>query len=157
MLGGGAVVSIYSQNPYPSNDLDFIRVGLGRRVDSAMKSLGFSREPVDQHWKHPETDFWIEFPMGPVKVGHETINDFSEIRNDFGVLRLLFPTDCVMDRLSKYYFWQDTEALEQAVAVALARPVDLERIERWSKRGRAQRGYHDFVEALVRAEGASRS
>lgn len=54
---------------------------------------------------------------------------------DFGELRLLTPMDCVMDRLAGYYHWKDPQSLDQAVAVARRRQkIDLQRIERWSRR-----------------------
>jgi hypothetical protein len=43
VLSGGAVVSIYSDAEYVSYDLDFIPMGLARKVDAAMESLGFRR------------------------------------------------------------------------------------------------------------------
>jgi predicted nucleotidyltransferase len=39
VLTGGAVVSIYSDNEYLSYDLDFIVIGLGKKVDSVMTDL----------------------------------------------------------------------------------------------------------------------
>lgn len=43
VLSGGSVVSIYSNAEYVSYDLDFIPIGLPRRVDRAMKSLRSAR------------------------------------------------------------------------------------------------------------------
>lgn len=43
-----------------------------------------------------------------------------------------------MDRLAWYYHAQDEQGLEQALAVAAAHAVDLDRIEAWSRRERAQ-------------------
>jgi hypothetical protein len=40
VLSGGAVVSIYSDAEYVSYDLDFIPIGLARKADAAMESLG---------------------------------------------------------------------------------------------------------------------
>jgi len=44
VLSGGAAVSIYSDNEYESYDLDFVPMGLARRVDRIMESLDFSRK-----------------------------------------------------------------------------------------------------------------
>ena len=44
-----------------------------------------------------------------------------------GTLRLLAPTECVMDRLAWYFHDADTQCLEQAVKVATLHLVDLER------------------------------
>jgi hypothetical protein len=42
-----------------------------------------------------------------------------------------------MDRLAWYFNANDEQGLEQALAVAAANVVDLDRIEAWSKRERA--------------------
>jgi len=148
VLSGGAVVSIYTDNAYESFDLDFIQTGLNRKVEPVMKQLGFSKEA--RYWKHPGTRFWVEFPPGPVQVGDDIIRIFSKRSTSFGDLRLLTPTDCVMDRLAGYYHWNDPQSLDQAVAVARRHDVDLGRIKAWSDRERARERYRDF---LARLEG----
>lgn len=131
VLSGGAAVSIYSDNEYESYDLDFIPIGLARRVDATMESLGFARK--QRHWVHPRTSYWVEFPGGPVAIGEEVIHDFAELRNRAGILRLLHPTECVMDRLSWFIHNADRQCLDQAVAVARRHPVKLKRVERWAE------------------------
>lgn len=132
VLCGGAVVSIYSDNEYESFDLDFVGIGLGRKVDEVMASLGF--EKSGRHWSHPHTRFWVEFPPGPVQVGDAVVTNFAERQTSVGRLRLLMPTECVMDRLAAYYHWGDNQCLQQAIAVAMRHPIDLERVRRWSIR-----------------------
>ena len=154
VLSGGAVVSIYSDAEYVSYDLDFIPTGLARKVDAAMESLGF--EKTQRHWTHPNSRYWVEFPPGPVAIGEETLRDFAERETRMGTLRLLAPTECVMDRLAWYLHDADTECLEQAVQVATRHPVDLERIERWA-RGERPHGEERFREFERRVrETASR-
>jgi hypothetical protein len=130
VLSGGAAVSIYSDNKYESYDLDFIPIGLARRVDLTMKALGF--ECKQRHWVHPRTPYWVEFPAGPVAIGKEVIHDFAELRNRAGVLRILHPTECVMDRLTWYFHNTDRQCLEQALQVARRHPINLARIGRWA-------------------------
>ena len=130
VLSGGAAVSIYSENEYESYDLDFVPVGLARRVDHVMASLGFEKQR--RHWVHEKTRYWVEFPSGPVAIGEEIIHDFAERRGASGVLRLLHPTECVMDRLTWFIHNADTQCLEQAVQVAMRHPIKLKRIERWA-------------------------
>ena len=101
VLSGGAAVCIYSDNEYESYDLDFIRTGLARKVDPVMQSLGF--EKSGRHWKHPASDFWVEFPPGPVQLGELVVTDFAERHTPVGTFRLLTPTDSVMDRLAGFY------------------------------------------------------
>src|SRR5262245_58880491 len=89
VLSGGAVVCIYSKNEYESLDLDFVQTGLARRVDDVMTGLGFEKD--GRHWIHPRSQFWVEFPPGPVAVGENVLTEFAERRTPVGSLRLLTP------------------------------------------------------------------
>ncbi len=152
VLSGGAAVSIYSDNEYESYDLDFIPIGLARRVDHAMKTLGFAKE--GRHWRHPNNAYFVEFPSGPVAIGEEVIHDFAERRSAEGVLRILRPTECVMDRLSWYFHDADRQCLEQALQVARCQSINIERIERWAKKERpygAER-FEEFRDRLSEVE-----
>lgn len=143
VLSGGSVVSIYSNAEYVSYDLDFIPIGLARKVDRAMESLGFAKQ--QRHWRHPRSRYWVEFQAGPVAIGEETIRDFAARETPTGALRLLRPAECVMDRLAWYFHSADTQCLEQALRVAALHPVDLARIERWA-RGERPHGAERFRE-----------
>jgi hypothetical protein len=143
VLSGGSVVSIYSNAEYVSYDLDFIPIGLARSVDRAMVALGFVKQ--QRHWRHARCRYWVEFPAGPVAIGEETIHDFAERETASGVLRLLRPTECVMDRLTWYFHDADTQCLEQAMRVAALHPIDRARIERWA-RGERPHGAERFLE-----------
>jgi hypothetical protein len=145
-LSGGAVVSIYSENEYESYDLDFIATGLARNVSTPMNDLGFYKE--GRYWKHPKSRYWAEFTPGPVQVGDQCVSEFSERHTRFGNLRLLTPTDCVMDRLAGYYHWNDPQGLDQALAVARRHDVDLRRIEEWSQGERSETKFRDFLDRL---------
>jgi hypothetical protein len=149
VLSGGSVVSIYASNEYASFDLDFIRTGLAVKVDAAMQELGFEKKR-GRHWIHPRTDYWVEFPAGPVAVGDTLVREFAERRTPHGVLRLLAPTECVMDRLVNFFHNGDLECLDQAVAVARRqrKQVDLERIEAWSRGERAHEKFLEFRRRL---------
>lgn len=136
VLSGGAVVSIYSDNAYESHDLDFVPIGLSARVGAAMAELGFTRRDP-RNWVHPRTRFSLEFPPGPVTAGGVQISRFASRRTKHGNLRLLAPTECVMDRLSKYFHWGDLQGLEQAIEVAKRQRVNLARVERWARAGGA--------------------
>lgn len=148
VLSGGSVVSIYCDNAYRSYDLDFIQLGLARRVDGAMQELGFQRD--GRHWSHPRSQFLVEFPPGPVQVGDATVTEFAERSTRLGVLRLLAPTECVMDRLAGFYHWNDRQCLEQALEVVRRQPIDLVRIEAWSRRESALKKFDEFAERIVR-------
>ena len=147
ILSGGAVVSIYSHNEYQSKDLDFIAEGIAKQVAPAMQALGFTKA-IGRHWIHPQTEYWVEFPPGPVQVGDAIVTDYAEITTSVGVLRLLAPTECVMDRLAAYYHWNDPQGLDQSIRVALQCDINLDRIEAWSKREGAIAKFRNFVEEL---------
>jgi len=147
ILSGGAVVSIYSHNEYQSKDLDFIIEGISKQVAPAMQELGFTKE-AGRHWTHPRTEYWVEYPPGPVQVGDTIVTEYAEITTSVGVLRLLAPTECVMDRLAAYYHWNDPQGLDQAIRVALQCDIDLDRIKAWSKREGATTKFENFVNEL---------
>jgi hypothetical protein len=133
VLSGGATVSIYSSSRYVSWDLDLINPYSAKRrmLRETMQELGFHEE--GRHFEHPDTQFFVEFPPGPLAVGMEPVKQIDEIKFSTGMLRIISPTDCVKDRLAAYYHWDDLQCLEQAVLVAQANKIDLEEIERWSK------------------------
>lgn len=132
-LSGGACVAIWSGGAYESVDLDFIEEGIvGRReIRRVLEKLGF--EERQRFFAHPDTDLLIEFPSGPLAVGDEPVGEVVERRFPTGVLRLLSPTDCVKDRLSAWFHWNDRQALEQALLVARAQHIDAAEIRRWAK------------------------
>ena len=133
VLSGGASVSIYSNNRYVSWDLDLVNPYFVKRraLREIMQGLGFHEE--GRHFEHPDIQFFVEFPPGPLAVGVEPVKQVNEIKFSTGILRIISPTDCVKDRLAAYYHWDDLQCLEQAVLVARANKIDLAEIERWSE------------------------
>lgn len=133
VLSGGACVTIYSDNQYQSYDLDFIEQVYTTRneIRTLMGELGFFEE--NRYFRHKETNYFIEFPSAPLSVGSEPVKNVAEIIFETGTLQLLSPTDCVKDRLTAYYHWDDLQALEQAKMVAKNHKIDFEEIRRWSE------------------------
>ena len=150
VLTGGAVVSIYTENAYQSYDLDFVVRGLAKDVRSAMASIGFTKR-AGRHFEHPHTPYIVEFPSGPLAIGNSPVTATASRRTGAGVLRLLTPTDCVMDRLAALYHWSDFQGLEQAVAVGRRQRIDMNRVRRWSRREGMQLKFAVF-ERRVRDE-----
>ena len=132
VLSGGGCVAIHTENRYRSFDLDFVENAPTerRRIKEVLLEIGFVEK--DRYFKHPDTDFIIEFPAGPLAVGCEPVRDIEEMEFSTGRLSLLSPTDCVKDRLAAYYHWDDPQCLEQALLVAEAERVDFKEIQRWS-------------------------
>jgi hypothetical protein len=133
VLSGGACVSIYSENRYVSMDLDLVNIHFEKRraIREAMQAIGFREE--GRHFTHPDTDFFVEFPAGPLAVGEEPVKEVNEIELDTGTLKIISPTDCVKDRLAGYYHWNDAQCLEQAALMAQTKEIDLDEVERWSE------------------------
>lgn len=132
VLSGGAAVGIYSNYKYVSKDLDFVNVFAKNRrtIRIAMEEIGFEEE--GRYFKHPDTEFFIEFPPGPLMVEDEPVGEIIEKKFSTGKLRIISPTDCVKDRLAAYYHWGDRQCLAQAQLVVKNYSIDLSEIERWS-------------------------
>lgn len=136
VLTGGSCVSVWTRNEFASLDLDFIALGLHSNVEiaRALAAIGFARHADNpRYFQHPDTDFSLEFPPGPLMVGDEHISDrnVDQYATELGVLRLLSPTDSIKDRLPGYYYFRDEQNLRQAVAIARAHPVDWRDLEKW--------------------------
>lgn len=132
VLSGGAAVSIYSSGRYVSLDLDMVNVYSARFriIRMAMQEIGF--EERGRYFTHPDTQFFVEFPPGPLTIGDEPVQQINNIELPTGTLRVISPTDCVKDRLAAYYHWGDRQSLEQAILVSEESEVDLDEIKRWS-------------------------
>ncbi len=77
-LSGGGAVSIYTQNDYESNDLDFITAERRQNLSRALALLGFALASDERHFTHPETSYFLEFPAAPLAFGN-TVLQHSEI------------------------------------------------------------------------------
>ena len=124
ILTGGAVVSIYSEGKYVSKDVDFLSVTDHQTIKQTLHSAGFSNTGKDFY--HQDTQFTVEFPGTDLVIGDEPMKAEGEIKEGQFVLKLLSPTQCVMDRLAAFYHWKDRQSLEQAVMVAEVHPIKLE-------------------------------
>ncbi|KAB0663993.1 hypothetical protein F6V25_14355 [Oryzomonas japonica] len=133
VLSGGGCVSVYSDNRYRSDDLDFIeRYREDRKkLAAALDMIGF--KPKRRYFVHPDTPFFLEFPTGPLSIGSEPVREIAEMAFSTGTLRMLTPTDCIKDRLAHYFHWGDKQGLEQALMVAGSCLIDLDELARWSR------------------------
>lgn len=148
-LTGGACVAVWTEGQYVSKDLDFVEQGTvpRREIRAVLARLGFSEDR--RYFVHPETEFVIEFPSGPLAVGNEPVRSVSERVSATGVLRLLSPSDCVKDRLAAYFHWNDQQALRQAVMVARAQRIDLGEVRRWSRAEGQAAKFEQFLAAMA--------
>jgi hypothetical protein len=149
VLSGGAVVSIYTNNEYESNDLDFVSPASTRRIAEAIAPLGFERK--GRMFSHSSTPLFVEFPAGPLAIGDELIREteVGEKRTAAGTIRLLTPTQCVMDRLAAYFHWNDLQSLDQAVMVASSQKISLAKLDAWAKREGASDKLGKFKQQLA--------
>jgi len=133
VLSGGAVVAIYTSNKYVTQDLDFVNRYFANRdaIRKAMEEMGFHYR--GRHFEHPESEYFVEFPPGPLSFGEEHVTKIVEIEMETGVLQTISPTDCVKDRLAWYYHTGDRQCLSQAVMVSKDQVIDIEEIRRWSE------------------------
>ena len=72
---------------------------------------------------------------GPLSVGDRYI-DTSEtaiLDTEYGKLRIITPTQCVMDRLAWFIHHNDKQALDQAVMVAANQEIDWDDIRTWTE------------------------
>jgi len=47
-----------------------------RRARDVLRRLGFERK--GRHFAHPETEFFVEFPSGPLTVGEQRVNHVGD-------------------------------------------------------------------------------
>ena len=149
VLSGGAAVSIYSGGTYESSDLDFVSSEQTSKLAAALAPLGFTQAD-GRHFEHPDTDYYVEFPPGPLAVGGLLITEWDQLQTDLGVIQILSPTQMVMDRLAAFIHWNDPPSLDQAVLVAQKHPLDWESLENWVSKEGGQEKYEIFRRALQR-------
>ena len=149
VMSGGGCVSVYSENKYHSDDLDFIDSYRDRPgIQRALAEIGFYSN-LDRYFKNDSTKIYLEFPPGPVMIGNEFAKDPVEWDTPAGKIRMLSPTDCVKDRLAKFYAWNDAQALYQALLVVAAQPVNFREVERWSIKSEGQKERYKFFRNLA--------
>lgn len=144
VLVGGACVSIYTNERHASHDLDFISPQAHEKIEQALAEIGFKRK--NNSYKHIDSDFYVEFPSGPVAIGNEV-----PVKPDGGFtyrgtqVQMLSPTQSVMDRLSAWYHWNDHGSLINAILICESQPVNLDKIRRWSKLEGEEKKYEQFL------------
>ena len=108
--------------------------------------MGFKEH--NRYFVHDDTEWFIEFPRGPLGVGDAPVDDIATLEEETGILRLLTPTDCIKDRLAAYYHWDDPQSLEQAVWVAEKNTFDLASIEQWSQKEQEMDKFNIFKQRI---------
>jgi len=134
-LSGGAAVSIYSENAYESADLDFVTYEGNKKLAEIISKLGFSKYQGSRLFEHPETEWLLEIPPGPLGFG-DTIVEADELPlldTNFGSLRIITPTLSVLDRLAAYWYHSDPQTWDQAIEVAKRQAIDWDFVYTWAE------------------------
>lgn len=150
ILTGGAVVSIYSEGKYVSKDADFLSASDHVSVKQAMFEAGFKNQ--GKNFYHDDTQFTVEFPGSQLVIGDEPMKPEGEIKKGKFTLKLLSPTQCVMDRLAAFYHWKDRQSLDQAVMVASKHSIVISKVEKWSEAEGMKDRYEIFISQLKNAK-----
>ena len=142
-LSGGAAVSLYTDNQYESYDLDFVSSERLKVISDAIAPLGFRRVAGARQFEHPDTPWYVEFPPGPLAFGetHVADDEACVVQTDYGPLRVVTPTQSIMDRLAAYVHWHDNQSLDQGVMVASRQQIDWPALKEWAQ--------HDGIDASV--------
>ena len=145
VLTGGACATIYSEGSYTSSDVDYVLEGRVRQaeLDTAMGTLGFLRE--GDRFVHAQSDFWVEFPRGPLAVGEDHDLRAVVLRGSAGRTLALSATDSCRDRLAAFYHWADRQGFRAAVEIAARQRVSLRAIEAWSQHEGHAEDYLEFL------------
>lgn len=144
ILSGGGAASLYSDGQYLSYDLDFVTSAGREDLIPAMAEIGFEPKTtvtrdafLGRHFVHDGVSWVVEFPGGPVELGNTYIRyqDGASIQTPLGVLRVLTPTQCVMDRLAWYFSGTSTQSAAQArmVIAAQGEHIDWDELVRWAR------------------------
>jgi predicted nucleotidyltransferase len=115
VLVGGTVVEFYTAGGYTTADIDMVLPPLERKeIETVMAELGFARSGDYRHWSHPQVPFPVEFPPGPLQVGHLPVEELNEIDIEGIKLKILKVEDILLDRIVMAQEWADLQAQVQA-------------------------------------------
>jgi hypothetical protein len=115
VLVGEVVVEYYTAGGYTTADIDMILPPLEKHeIETVMQGLGFERFEDYRHWLHPHIPIPVEFPPGPLQIGHLLVQEVNEIEVEKVRLKILKVEDILLDRLIMAQEWKDLQAQVQA-------------------------------------------
>ena len=115
VLVGGTVVEFYTAGGYTTADIDMVLPPLERKeIETVMEELGLVRTGDYRHWSHPQIPFPVEFPPGPLQIGHLVVEELNEIEIEGTKLKILKVEDILLDRMVMAQEWDDLQAHVQA-------------------------------------------
>jgi len=151
VLSGGAAVAAYTNNRYESADIDFVTSESSRKIEVVMDSLGFKRSEDQRSFEHTDTDYYVEFPAGPLTAGDLVITEWGKLKTKHGTVQILTPTQMIMDRLAAYFYWNDPQSLDQAIWIAEGCDVDWDELKSWAENENEPEKYSSFLTKLGRS------
>jgi hypothetical protein len=115
VLVGGTVVEYYTAGGYTTGDIDMVLPPLEKmEIERVMQELGFERFEDYRHWLHPKIPVPVEFPPGPLQIGHLPVQEVNEIEIGKIKLKILRVEDILLDRLIMAQEWKDLQAQAQS-------------------------------------------
>jgi hypothetical protein len=98
-------------------------------------------------------EWLVEFPPTPITFGHlyVTHEQCAVIDLPAGQLRIVTPTQSVMDRLAAAVAWKDAQSWEQAVLVAANQHIDWDALQTWFANEGESSGEFDRFRRVVDA------
>lgn len=150
-LSGGSAVTIYSDNEYLSYDLDFVTSERLTEIEVAIRPLGYERVGNGREFRHPASRWYLEFPQGPLAFGETDFghDDAAVLETAYGPLRIITPTQVVMDRLAAFVHWNDGQSFDQAVMVARRHPLEWSALREWAARDGIDESAVDRLKTLA--------
>ena len=151
VLTGGACAAIRSGGDYVSRDVDFVvpaETPLAD-LDDAMASVGFAR--MSNRYVHDESPYFVEFPAGPLAVGKDHTVKPVLLKAGARSTWALSPADSCRDRLAAFFHWNDRQALQVAIQIALKHRLPLRAIREWSVSEDKEEAFDRFGAELRRA------
>lgn len=136
-LSGGSAVSAYTENRYESADLDFVTTALRQDLEPILTPLGFvaAQEPRLSVFKHPDTEWYLEFPPAPLAFGGHYVDESqcARLSTPYGQVRIITPTHSIMDRLIAAALWHEAQSLDQAILVAThnVKSINWKELDAW--------------------------
>lgn len=127
VLVGGTVVEYYTAGGYATADIDMVLPPLEKNeVERIMRKLGFERFEDYRHWLHPLIAIPVEFPPGPLQIGHLLVQEVNEIEIEKIRLKILKVEDILLDRLIMAQEWKDLQAQVQAEMLMFAHYFEMD-------------------------------
>ncbi len=127
VLVGGTVVEYYTAGGYTTGDIDMVLPPLEKmEIERVMQELGFERFEDYRHWLHPKIPIPIEFPPGPLQIGHLPVQEVNEIDVEKVKLKILKVEDILLDRLIMAQEWKDLQAQAQSEMLMSAHDAEMD-------------------------------